>query len=63
MTIECVFRESWAPISRDPGHAFHAIVGSYFAEAGRLADDFMESGLTGLVKWFRDVGPASQAFS
>ena len=59
----CVFRESWAPISRDLGHAFHAIVGSHFADAGRLAGGFMESGLIGLVKRFRDAGPASQAFS
>ena len=61
--LRCVFRESWAPISRDLGHAFHAILGSHFADAGRLADGFMESGLIGLVKRFRDVGPASQAFS
>lgn len=58
----CVFRESWAAISRDLGHAFHAIVGSHFADAGRLADGFMESGLIGLVKRFRDAAPASQAF-
>ena len=60
---DCVFRESWALISRDLGHAFHAIVGSHFADAGRLADGFMESGLIGSVKRFRDAGPASQAFS
>ena len=59
----CVFRESWALISRDLGHAFHAIVGSRFADAGRLADGFMGSGLIGLVKRFRDGGLASQAFS
>jgi transposase len=59
----CVFRESWAPISRDLGHAFQAILGSHFADAGRLADGFMESGLVGLVKGFCDAGPASQAFS
>ena len=59
----CVFREIWAPISRDLGHAFHAILGSHFADAGRLADGFMESGLMGSVKRFRSVGPASQAFS
>ena len=59
----CVFRESWAPISRDLGHAFHAIVGSHFADTGMLADGFMESGLIGSVKRFRDVGPASEAFS
>lgn len=60
--LGCVFRESWAAISRDLGHAFHAIVGSHFADAGRLADGFMESGLIGLVKRFRDAAPASQAF-
>jgi hypothetical protein len=60
--VTCGFRESWAAISRDLGHAFHAIVGSHFADAGRLADGFMESGLIGLVKWFRDAAPASQAF-
>lgn len=59
----CVFREIWAPISRNLGHAFHAILGSHFADAGRLADGFMESGLMGSVKRFRSVGPASQAFS
>ena len=35
---DCGFRENWAAISRDLGHAFHAIVGSHFADAGRLAD-------------------------
>lgn len=60
--LRCGFRESWAAISRDLGHAFHAIVGSHFADAGRLADGFMESGLIGLVKRFRDAAPASQAF-
>jgi len=59
---KCVFRESWAVISRDLGHAFHAIVGSHFADAGRLADGFMESGLIGLVKRFHNAAPASQAF-
>ena len=49
-------------ISRDLGHAFHAIVGSHFADAGRLADGFMESGLIGLVKRFHNAAPASQAF-
>lgn len=53
---------SWARVSRHLGHAFHAIVGSHFADAGRLADGFMESGLIGLVKRFRDAAPASQAF-
>lgn len=61
--ISCVFRESWAPIPRDLGHGFHAIVGSHFADAGRLADGFMGSGLIGSVKRFRDVGAASEAFS
>ena len=59
----CAFRELWALISRDLGHAFHAIVGSHFADAGRLADGFIESGLIGSVKRFRDVSPASEAFS
>ena len=49
------FARSWARVSR--------IVGSHFADAGKLADGFMESGLIGLVKRFRDAGPASQAFS
>ena len=62
-STSCVFRESWALISRDLGHAFHAIVGSHFADAGRLVDGFIESGLIGSVKRFRDVSPASQAFS
>ena len=59
----CVFREFWALISRDLGHTFHAILGSHFADAGRLADGFMESGLIGSVKRFRYIGPASEAFS
>jgi len=63
LIVMCAFRELWALISRDLGHAFRAIVGSHFADAGRLADGFMESGLIGSVKRFRDVGPASQAFS
>lgn len=50
------FRGMWAAISHDLGHAFHAIVGS-------LADGGMESGLTGLVKRFRDGFTASQAFA
>ena len=61
--IYCAFREIWAVISRDDGQRFHVIVGSDFADAGRLADGFMESGLIGLVKRFCDVCPASQAFS
>ena len=36
----CVFCESWASISRDLGHAFQAILGIDFADAGRLADGF-----------------------
>lgn len=35
---ECVFRESWAVISRDLGHAFHGIAGSHFTIVGRLVD-------------------------
>jgi len=58
----CAFREIWALISRDLGHAFRAIVGSRFADAGRLAAGFMEKGLIGLVKRFGDAGPASRAF-
>ena len=61
--FSCVFREIWARVSRDLGHAFHAILGSHFADAGKLADGFMESGLIGSVKRFRDVGPSSEAFS
>ncbi len=34
----CVFRGSWAVISRDLGHAFHGIVGSHFTIVGRLVD-------------------------
>ena len=34
----CVFRGSWAVISRDRGHAFHGIVGSHFTIVGRLVD-------------------------
>ena len=35
---ECVFRGSWAVISRDLGHAFHGIAGSHFTIVGRLVD-------------------------
>ncbi len=38
----CVFRELWALISRDLEHAFHAILSSHFADAGRLANGRME---------------------
>lgn len=34
----CVFRGTWAVISRDLGHVFHAIVGSHFTDVGRLVD-------------------------
>ena len=34
----CVFRGTWAVISRDLGHAFQAIVGSHFTVVGRLVD-------------------------
>lgn len=37
-TAVCVFRGSWAVISRDLGHAFHGIVGSHFTIVGRLVD-------------------------
>ena len=63
LAYDCVFRELWAQISRDLGHAFHAILGRHFADAGRLAGGFMESGLIGSVKRFRNIGPASEAFS
>ncbi|OSP52752.1 hypothetical protein, partial [Pseudoruegeria sp. SK021] len=35
---ECVFRGTWAVISRDLGHAFHGISGSHFTVVGRLVD-------------------------
>lgn len=38
ITLGCVFRRTWAVISRDLGHAFHAIVGSHFTVVGRLVD-------------------------
>lgn len=59
--VECAFREIRAAISRDRGHAFHAIAGSDFAVAGRLVDGFMGSGLRAKVKGFR--GSASHAFT
>lgn len=59
----CVFRGRWAAISRDHGHAFHAIVGSHFTVVGRLADANMESVLTGAVKRFRSGVVLSHAFS
>ena len=34
----CVFRGSWAVISREAGQSFRVIVGSRFAKLGRLAD-------------------------
>ncbi|WP_222861724.1 hypothetical protein, partial [Oceaniovalibus sp. ACAM 378] len=40
----CAFRGMWALISRDVGHAFHAIVGSHFTIVGRLADTLIDSG-------------------
>ena len=40
-------------ISREGGRLFHGIAGSHFAVAGRLIDDFMESGLRAEVKGFR----------
>jgi hypothetical protein len=46
---------SWAAIPRHRGQPFHA--------SGSLADGDMESGLTGLVKRFRDGGASSHAFS
>jgi hypothetical protein len=52
----CAFRGMWALISRDGGHAFHAIMGS-------LTDVFMGSDWSGLVKGFRDCAPASEAFT
>ena len=56
-TLEiCGFRGEWALISRDAGQPFHGIV-------GRLADAFMESGLSDLVKRFRDGGAPAQAFT
>jgi flagellar hook protein FlgE len=58
----CAFRGIWAVISRDRGHAFHAIVGSCFANAGSLTDGIMESGLTVLVKRFLGDASTSQAF-
>ena len=36
----CVFRGTWAVISRDLGHAFHGIAGSHFTIVGRLVDKF-----------------------
>ncbi|WP_366508926.1 DUF6538 domain-containing protein, partial [uncultured Marivita sp.] len=36
----CVFRGTWAVISRDLGHAFHGILGSHFTIMGRLVDRF-----------------------
>ena len=55
-TPRCGFRGEWALISRDAGQPFHGIV-------GRLADAFMESGLSDLVKRFRDGGAPAQAFT
>ena len=54
--MRCGFRGEWALISRDAGQPFHGIV-------GRLADAFMESGLSDLVKRFRDGGAPAQAFT
>ena len=48
------FARSWARVSRDRGQPFRGC-----GQAG----GFMESFLIGLVKRFRDAGPASQAFS
>lgn len=50
---DCGFREIGAVISREGGRLFHGIAGSHFAVAGRLIDDFMESGLRAEVKGFR----------
>jgi len=36
----CVFRGSWAVISREVGQSFRVIVGSDFAKLGKLADGF-----------------------
>jgi hypothetical protein len=35
---DCVFRGTWAVISRDLGRVFHGIVGSHFTNVGRLVD-------------------------
>ena len=59
----CAFRGMWALISRDVGHAFHAIVGSHFTIVGRLADTFIDSGWSGLVKRFHDGSASSEAIA
>jgi len=50
------FARSWARVSRHAGQPFHGI-------AGRLAVAFMDSGLSDLVKRFRDGGVSAQAFT
>jgi hypothetical protein len=50
------FARSWARVSRHAGQPFHAIV-------GRLADSFMDSGLSDLVKRFCDGGAFSETFT
>ena len=50
------FARSWARVSRHSGQPFHGIVGG-------LADAFMESGLSGLVKRFCDGGAPAEAIT
>ena len=50
------FARSWALVSRHAGQPFRGIV-------GRLADSFMESGLSGLVKGFCDGGAPAEAIT
>ncbi len=57
----CGFREIGAVIPRDRGRLFHGIAGSHFANAGRLIDSFMGSGLEARVKGLR--GFSAHAFA
>ena len=50
------FARCWARVSRHSGQPFHGIV-------GRLADVFMESGLSDLVKRFCDAGAPAEAIT
>jgi hypothetical protein len=50
------FARSWARVSRHAGQPFHGIL-------GRLADAFIELGLSDLVKRFCDAGAFSETFT
>ena len=40
VALDCVFRVTWALISRDAGQAFHVISGIHFTALGSLVDRF-----------------------